>query len=311
MTRFIFITGGVVSSLGKGLVLGGARRAAAGARLQGAAAQARPVSECRSRHDEPVPARRSLRDRRRRRDRSRSRPLRALCRRRGAAQRQRHDGAHLFDRDRPRAARRISRRDGAGDPARHRCDQGIHHRRSRRRGFCAVRDRRHGRRHRKPAVSRGDPPARQRTRPRARDVRASDAGAVHRLGRRTEDQADAAFGQGTARARHPARYPAVPLRPADPGERPQEDRAVLQPARVARHPGDRCRYDLCRARLLSRRGVRPRGLRPFRACRRRSRTCRAGTRSSTASAGPRARSGSRSSASTRTCSTATNRWARR
>ena len=36
-----------------------------------------------------------------------------------------------------------------------------------RRGFRAVRDRRHGRRHREPAVPRGDPPARQRTRPRA------------------------------------------------------------------------------------------------------------------------------------------------
>ena len=33
---------------------------------------------------------------------------------------------------------------------------------------------------------------------------------------------------------------------------------------VARHPGDRRRYDLRRARLVSRRGFRPRGLRPFR-----------------------------------------------
>ena len=140
------------------------------------------------------------RHRRRRRDRSRSRPLRALCRRRRRARSdQRHHRADLLDRDRPRAARRISRRDGAGDPARHRRDQGIHPGRSRRRGFRAVRDRRHGRRHREPAVSRGDPPTRQRTWPRAGAVRASDAGAVDLVRRRTEDQADPAFGQGAAR----------------------------------------------------------------------------------------------------------------
>ena len=43
----------------------------------------------------------------------------------------------------------------------------------------------------------------------------------------------------------------------------------------------------------------------------RARSRRAGTRSSTASAGPRARSRSPSSASTRICPTATNRWPRR
>ena len=80
MARYIFITGGVVSSLGKGSGIGRARRAAAGARLQGPAAQARPLSEPRSRHDVAVPARRGVRDRRRRRDRPRPRPLRALHR---------------------------------------------------------------------------------------------------------------------------------------------------------------------------------------------------------------------------------------
>ena len=65
----------------------GARRAAAGARLQGAPAQARSLSQCRSGHHEPDPAWRGLCHRRRRGDRSRSRPLRALHRRaqRGAA----------------------------------------------------------------------------------------------------------------------------------------------------------------------------------------------------------------------------------
>ena len=36
---------------------------------------------------------------------------------------------------------------------------------------------------------------------------------------RTEDQADPALGARTARYRHSARYSALPLRPADPGER--------------------------------------------------------------------------------------------
>ena len=58
----------------------GARRCAAGARLQGPAAEARPLSQRRSRHDVADPARRGVRHRRRRRDRSRPRPLRALHR---------------------------------------------------------------------------------------------------------------------------------------------------------------------------------------------------------------------------------------
>ncbi len=64
----------------QGSRFGGARRIAAGARLQRSAAQARPLSQRRSRHDVAVPARRGVRDRRRRRDRSRPRPLRALHR---------------------------------------------------------------------------------------------------------------------------------------------------------------------------------------------------------------------------------------
>ena len=63
MTRFVFITGGVVSSLGKGIAA-----AALGALLQarwpcGQAAQTRPVSECRSRYHEPVSAWRGFRHR--------------------------------------------------------------------------------------------------------------------------------------------------------------------------------------------------------------------------------------------------------
>ena len=85
--------------------------------------------------------------------------------------------------------------------------------------FRAVRDRRHGRRYRGPAVFRGHPPARQRPAARARDLYPSDADAVHPERRRAEDQADPALGARIARHRHPARYSAVPHRPADPGER--------------------------------------------------------------------------------------------
>ena len=42
----------------------------------------------------------------------------------------------------------------------------------------------------------------------------SDAGAVHPIGRRDQDQAHAALGEGAARDRHPARRRAVPRRPA-------------------------------------------------------------------------------------------------
>src|ERR1700722_14430706 len=58
----------------------GFRRASAGARLYRPPAQARPLSQCRSGHDEPDPAWRGVRHRRWRRDRPRPRPLRALHR---------------------------------------------------------------------------------------------------------------------------------------------------------------------------------------------------------------------------------------
>ena len=189
---------------GQRLGLGGDRRAAAGARLFGPPAQARPLPQRRSGHDEPLPARRGLRHRRRRRDRSRSRPLRALHRRAGARQRQRHGGPDLLRGAGQGAARRLSRRHGPGGAARDRHDQAVHPARSRRHRLPALRDRRHGRRHRGPAVSRGDPAARLRARPRPGRLSAPDAGAVPRLGRRAEDQADPAFGARAARHRHPA-----------------------------------------------------------------------------------------------------------
>ena len=66
--------------------------------------------------------------------------------------------------------------------------------------FVPVRDRRHRRRHREPAVPGGHPPARQRARPRPGDLHPRHPGAVSAGGERAEDQADAALGEGAARA---------------------------------------------------------------------------------------------------------------
>ena len=76
--KYILVTGGVVSSLGKGLAA-----ASIGALLEGhgykvALQKFDPYINVDPGHDEPVPARRGLRHRRRRRDGPRPRPLRAL-----------------------------------------------------------------------------------------------------------------------------------------------------------------------------------------------------------------------------------------
>ena len=69
--------------------------------------------------------------------------------------------------------------------------------------------------------------------PRQLPLRPRDAGAVDRGGAGTEDQADAAQREGTARARYPARYSAVPLRALHPAGDEGEDRAVLRRGRAA------------------------------------------------------------------------------
>ena len=76
--KFIFVTGGVVSSLGKGLAAASIGSLLEARGLPRDAAEDGPVHQ-RGRGDhEPLPARRGLRHRRRRRDRPRPRPLRAL-----------------------------------------------------------------------------------------------------------------------------------------------------------------------------------------------------------------------------------------
>ena len=76
------------------------------------------------------------------------------------------------------------------------------HRRRRRRHH---RGRRHGRRHRDPPVPRGDPAVPPRRRPRQRLLRPRHAGAVHRPVGRAEDQAHPALGHRAAQPGHPAR----------------------------------------------------------------------------------------------------------
>ena len=72
-----------------------------------------------------------------------------------------------------------------------------------------------------------------------RRLHSPDAAALHPERRRAQDQADPAFGQGAALDRHPARHPSVPRRPRDPGNRTPQDRAVLQCQALGGHPGAR------------------------------------------------------------------------
>ena len=100
------------------------------------------------------------------------------------------------------------------------------------------RDRRHGGRHRKPAVPRSHPPVLARRGQGELPLHPSDAGAVPEGGRRTEDQADAAFGRPVAADRHPARHPRLPHRAVAEPRRSGEDRPVLQRADRGRDRGE-------------------------------------------------------------------------
>ena len=117
-------------------------------------------------------------------------------------------------------------------------------------------DRRHGRRHRVAAVPRGDPAVPGRRRPAPLHVHPPHARAVHRPRGRAEDEADAALGQRAAPDRHPARHGRLPLRGRSVVRHPQEDRAVRQPAGRGGRVGARRRPDLQGAALLPGRGRR-------------------------------------------------------
>ncbi len=77
--------------------------------------------------------------------------------------------------------------------------------------------------------------------------------ALHRDGGRDEDQADAALGQGAARDRHPARRRAVPRRSSRAGRRPAQDRAVHQRRAGSGDSRARHRLDLQDSRRAARR----------------------------------------------------------
>ena len=165
----------------QGSRLGGARGAPPGARLQGPHAQVRPLSQRRSGDDEPVlSTARSTSPTTAPRPTSTSAITSASPASRRRQSRQHHHRAHLPATSSPRSgAATISARPSRSSrtsPTRSRSSSLAGQRRLRLR---ALRDRRHRRRHREPAVLRGDPPARQRPRPRPGGQRPPDAGAVH------------------------------------------------------------------------------------------------------------------------------------
>ena len=128
-TKYIFVTGGVVSSLGKGLAA-----ASIGALLEGHGYKVTlqkfdPYINVDPGHDEPVPARRGLRHRRRGRDGPRPRALRAVHEHDRDAQQQLDDRQDLHVGDPEGAPRRLSRAHRAGHSAHHQRDQGLHPRR--------------------------------------------------------------------------------------------------------------------------------------------------------------------------------------
>ena len=213
-TRFIFVTGGVVSSLGKGISAASIGRLLVSRGLKVAAAEVRPLHQHRPRDDVAVPARRGLRHRGRRGDRPRPRPLRALHGREHVARLQRHGRRGLPLRHPQGAPRRLPRRHGPGRAAHHGRDQAPHPARRREPGRRRADhgDRRHGRRHRVAAVPRGDPPVPRRRRAPPLHVHPPHARALHRPRGRAQDQADAALGQRAAPHRHPARHGRLPLR---------------------------------------------------------------------------------------------------
>ncbi len=167
MAKYVFVTGGVTSSLGQGHHRRQHRPPAQGPRPRRLRPEARPVHQRRPGDDVALPARRGLRHRRRRRDGPGPGPLRAVHRREPLPALQRHDRPHLPGRHRQGAPRRLPGRHGPGHPAHHQRDQGADPargpRRPRRRRHR--RGRRHGRRHRVAAVPRGHPPDAQGRRP--------------------------------------------------------------------------------------------------------------------------------------------------
>ena len=103
---------------------------------------------------------------------------------------------------------------------------------------------RHGGRHRVASVPGSHPPGARRRRPRERLLHPHRAGPVHRHRRRAEDQARAALREGAAHRRHRSRHHSVPHRSLPSQEREGQDRALLQRRRGRRDHGQGRRDDL-------------------------------------------------------------------
>ena len=196
--------------------------------------EARPLHQRRPRHHEPVSARRGVRHRRRRGNRPRPGPLRTLSRRAHVAEEQHHIGPHLLQRDQQGTSGRLPGRHGSGDPPHHRRNQ-AYRTQSGRYGQPAGRghhrNRRHGGRHRGPALSGGHAPVAVRNGPRQLSEHPPYPGALPALGGRTQNQAHPTQRQGIAVHRHSTRHHPLPLRGAHPGRGQAQDRPVLQRGR--------------------------------------------------------------------------------
>ncbi len=105
--------------------------------------------------------------------------------------------------------------------------------------FRVVRIRRHRGRYRRPALHRGDPPAAQRIGARGDLRHPCHAGPLCFGGGRAQDQADPALGARADQPRRPARHAAVPLRISAARKRARQDRTVLQRPPRSGDPGAR------------------------------------------------------------------------
>ena len=156
MTKYIFVTGGVVSGLGKGITAASLGRLLKARGLKVAAQKLDPYINVDPGTMSPY------QHGGRGRDRSGPRPLRALHRRGSKQILRPYHRQGLFKRYFKGTPRRIPRKDRSGHSAYHRRNQAFYllRRQKDRRGRCYHRNRRHHRRHREPAVSGGYPSGR-------------------------------------------------------------------------------------------------------------------------------------------------------
>ena len=174
------------------------------------------------------------------------------------------------------------------------------------------RSRRHGRRHRGPAVPRGDPPDAPRGAPRGHAFDPRHVPAARRLHERAEDQADAALGARTAQRTASSRTSSSAARDHEVTARPApQDRAVLRRRGARRHLAADGATASTRCRSSSRTRTSATTSSSCCSSTRRRATSRSGARWSSGCRTRRAPSRSPSSASTSSCTTRTSRSRKR